>query len=425
MLDIKFIKENRSFVEQGLRKRGFRHLNLISDVLKLDQARKVLIQKIDALRQERKKVAKEREEIKRGRKIREELKQLEKQLAKTERGLKGVLYEIPNLPLDDVPGGPEENFEVVRKHGDPPKFNFVPKDHVDLGENLGIIDITRAVKVSGSRFAYLISDGALLELALINFAIDRLVKKGFIPVIPPTIIKKEITDKLGYWHGGGNENYYLLKDYEVGEDAHTIKELALYLVGTGEHSVVPMHMDEILPKNTLPQRYVAFSSCFRREAGSYGKDVRGILRVHQFDKIEMVSFAKPDDAEAELERLLGFAEGLMQELGLAYRVIKLAAEDLGFPTAKTYDIETWIPSQGRFRETHSISTTTDYQARRLGIRFYDGNKTKFVHILNGTALAVGRTILAILENYQNKDGSITVPEVLRQWMGKDRITISS
>ena len=235
------------------------------------------------------------------------------------------------------------------------------------------------------------------------------------------LIKKEITNGLGYWHGGGNENYYFVKDYEKIKQGKE-RELDLYLVGTGEHSVVPMHSGEVLEEKDLPRRYVAFSSCFRREAGSYGKDTRGILRVHQFDKVEMVSITTPEEDEKEHLKLLSYAETLVKELGLSYQVVELASGDMGFPTAKTYDIETWIPSQDKYRETHSISTTTDYQARRLDIKYRTKDGNKYVHVLNGTALAIGRTIIAILENYQQKDGSVVVPKVLQKYCGFEKIS---
>jgi len=234
------------------------------------------------------------------------------------------------------------------------------------------------------------------------------------------LIKKEITEGLGYWQAGGNENYYLVSDYQGLLSGGEVSN-PLYLVGTGEHSTVPMHKDEIFEEKSLPKKYVAFSSCFRREAGTYGKDTKGILRVHQFDKVEMVVFCKPEDDEKILQKMLSYSESLMKDLGLPFQIVTLAAGDIGFPTKKTYDIEVWLPGQNKYRETHSISTTADYQARRLNIKYKTSVGNKFVHILNGTAFALGRTIIAILENYQQEDGSVVIPEVLQKWMGKDRI----
>ena len=296
---------------------------------------------------------------------------------------------------------------------EPTKFTFIPKDHVVLGEALDLIDIKRAAKVSGTRFAYLKNEGALLEFALVQLVLEVLTSEGFTPIIPPVLIHKEITEGLGYWQAGGNEDYYNLNDPEEKKE--------LYLVGTAEHSIVPMHKDEIFQKKELPKRYVGFSSAFRREAGSYGKDTRGILRVHQFDKVEMVSFVTEEDDDKEHEYLLSLEEKLFQLLEIPYQVVKMCTGDLGFPIARKYDIEAWMPGQGKYREVTSTSTTTDFQARRLNIKYQDGNEKKYSHILNGTAFAIGRTIIAILENYQQEDGSVVVPEALRKYVGKSVI----
>lgn len=350
---------------------------------------------------------------------------------------------IPNVLMQDVPIGNETRNRILRAEGNKPQFDFTPRDHVEIGELLDIIDIERATKVSGTRFGYLKNEGVLLEFALVQLAMKNLVSKSFTPIIPPALIKQEITQGLGYWQGEGNENYYLVSDFEL-EGPEKGQPLPLYLVGTGEHSVVPMHKDEVINEKDLPKKYVAFSPCFRREAGSYGKDVRGILRVHQFDKVEMVAFVRPGDDEMERRKLLELSEGLMQALELPYQVVQLASGDLGFPSAETIDIETWIPSQSQYRETHSISTTTDFQARRLNIRYEDIEKAsarsttkpeksreevaevltpvrKYVHILNGTAFAIGRTIIAILENFQEEDGSVKIPEVLQKYTGFSEI----
>lgn len=423
MLDIKYIKENKDLVLKGLEKRLFKETSLVDKVLDLDEKRKELLIEVEKLRAEKNKIAQGGKFSEEGKKVKGELDKKEELLATLEKEIKEINYKLPNVPLEDVPGGSEEKKEVVKTVGKKTEFKFTPKDHLDLGVALGIIDTQRASKVSGSRFTYLKGDGVLLEFALVNYALEKLVAKGFIPVMPPMLIKKEIIEGLGYWSGGGNNNYYFVKDYEeIGEAKE--RELDLYLVGTGEHSVVPMHQGETLEEKELPKKYVAFSSCFRRESGTYGKDTRGILRLHQFDKVEMVVFAKPEEAEKVFSEMLSLSEEFMQDLGLPFQIVKLAAGDMGFPSAKTCDIETWLPGQGKYRETHSISTTTDYQARRLNIRYKTPDGNKYVHILNGTAFAIGRTIIAIMENYQQEDGSIIIPEVLRKWAGKEKISKS-
>ena len=417
MLDIKFIRENKEKVVKGLEKRLFKDVDLIDQALDLDKKRKTFLLEIEELRAKRNLIAKEKN-IEEGKKIKEELGKKEPELRELEEKLKEALYKLPSVLMDDVPAGPEENKKLVRKVGEPKKFDFTPKDHLELGIKLGMIDTQRASKVSGSRFTYLKGDGVLLELALINFALEKLTKEGFIPVFPPMLIKKEITDDLGYWQSGENKNYYSVLDFEE-EQKDKKSENPLYLIGTGEHSLVPMHKDELFEEKDLPKKYVAFSSCFRREAGTYGKDTKGILRMHQFDKVEMVCLTKPEESHDMHEKLLSISEGLMQELGIPYQVVILAAGDTAYPLSKTYDIESFMPGQGKYRETHSISTATDYQSRRLNIRYKSKDGNKYVHILNGTAFAIGRTIIAIMENYQNEDGSIAVPEVLRKWVGKD------
>jgi seryl-tRNA synthetase len=425
MLDINYIRENPEKVKSGLEKRLFKDIGLVDEIISLDEEKRRLQKEIENLRSERNKASSERN-IEEGKKVKLALSAKEPEFEKKEKELKEKLLSLPNIPEEGIPAGAEENKKLVKKVGEPKDFPFTPKDHLDLGIALGIIDCERASKVSGSRFAYLKGDGVLLEFALVNFAMEKLIKEGFTPVLPPMLIKKEITDNLGYWSGmsnegfTNNENYYLVFDYQGLLSGGRVPN-PLYLVGTGEHSLVPMHKDEILDEKDLPKKYVAFSSCFRREAGTYGKDTKGILRVHQFDKVEMVVFSTPEESEGLHKQMLKISEDLMQELGLPFQIVTLAAGDLGYPTAKTYDIETWMPGQDKYRETHSISTTTDYQARRLNIRYRSLDGNKYVHILNGTVFAVGRTIIAIMENYQNEDGSITIPKVLQKWMGKEKI----
>ena len=415
MLDVKFVKENREIVEKALAKKAYNFD--LDHLFRIDEERLRLIRVVDELRQRRNEAAKNRD-IEAGQEIKMQLEKEEMALSAVEEQFRAELFKIPNLPLEGVPEGDETHNQVIKKEGEPKQFDFEPADHVALGAAKDIIDIPRGAKVSGSRFAFLKGDGVLLELALVHYAMDRLMKEGFTPIVPPALIKQEITQGLGYWQGGGNENYYYVQDHDEEDQG---KDLNLYLIGTGEHSVAPMHSGEIFEEKELPKRYVAFSPCYRREAGSYGKDTHGILRVHQFDKVEMVSFVKPEDDAAERSKILALAESLVRQLELPYQTVRLASGDLSFPAAETIDIETWIPSQGKYRETHSISTTTDFQARRLGIKYRVGGETKFVHILNGTALAIGRIIIAILENYQTKDGSIEVPKVLREYLGKDSL----
>jgi len=419
MLDIKFIRGNAEAVQKGIKSKGS-DID-VKHILEIDNQQREFSLSVQKLREERNVVSREKD-IEKGKKIKEKLEKEEHELRSLEERLRELLLKIPNLPLKHVPIGEDSKNEVIKKVGEVKKFDFEPRDHLTLGESLDIIDVVRAAKVSGSRFGYLKNEGVLLEFALIQFVVEKLTQEGFTPLIPPVLIRREITDGLGYWQAGGNENYYFVRDYELSEDEQ-VKSLDLYLSGTGEHSTVPMHKDEVFAEKDLPKRYVIFSSCFRREAGTYGKDTRGIFRVHQFDKVEMVSFVKPEDDRKEREKLLFLVEKMMQDLGLPYQLVRLASGDLGFPSAETVDIETWIPSQKKYRETHSISTTTDFQARRLNIKFQEGNEKKFVHILNGTAFAIGRTIIAILENYQEKDGSVIIPKILQKYLPAGRQVI--
>ena len=319
MIDIKQIRENKKGVEKELAKKAF-DFNL-DHFLKIDETRAKLILEVDQFRTLRKAAAEERN-IERGKEIKEKLEKLEPALAAVEEEFTNEYYKIPNPPLSDVPVGDETKNEVLRQVGKTTKLAFKPKNHLEIGEQLDIIDTQRAAKVSGSRFAYLKGDGALLELALIQFAMNKLVDEGFTPIFPPALIKQEITKGLGYWQIGANENYYSVSDHAM--DGET-KDTNLYLVGTGEHSVVPMHSGEVFKDDDLPKKYVAFSPCFRRESGSYGKDTQGILRVHQFDKIEMIEFVKPEDDEKERRAMLKIVEDMMQELELPYQVVKLAS----------------------------------------------------------------------------------------------------
>lgn len=418
MLDLKFIRENPNVVVEDALKKGV--TVDIKTILELDSNYRELNTHVQQLQARRNAAAKERN-IEEGKKIKVELETLEGQLKEVKEKLDAELLKIPNLPNPEVPEGGEADFEVIKTVGDVKKFSFKPKDHLELGEALGIIDVARAAKVSGTRFAYLKNEGVFLELALVQFALQKLQKEGFSPVLPPVLIKSEITQGLGYWTPENKTNYYLTQNIEEIEKGKE-EESALYLVGTAEHALVPMRMNETFAGKDLPVRYVGFSPAFRRESGSYGRDTRGILRVHQFDKVEMVSFVREEDDEAELGKLTALSEELMNDLGLSYRVIRLASRDMSFPASETRDIETWMPAQDKYRETHSISTTGTFQARRLNIKYQDGDEKKYACILNGTAFAIGRTIVAILENYQQEDGSVVVPEVLRRYTGFDKIT---
>ncbi|OGZ40227.1 MAG: serine--tRNA ligase [Candidatus Portnoybacteria bacterium RIFCSPLOWO2_02_FULL_40_15] len=415
MLDIKFIRENPEKVKEGCRKKQVKVD--IDWLLELDKKKREMLQEVEQLRAEQNRISEQgtanSEQHKNAKKIKEQIKSLEPELEKTEKELENLIQQAPNLPLDEVPEGKDEkDNKVLREVGKKPKFNFKPKDYLTIAEKLDLIDIERAAKVSGSRFGYLKREAVLLEFALIQLAFDVLIKEGFIPIAPPVMIKP------GPYRGTGR----LLAGME--EERYFIPKDELYLIGSAEHTVGPMHMNEVFKEDDLPRRYVGFSTCFRREAGSYGRDTKGILRVHQFDKVEMFVFTKPKDSLKEHDFLLAQEEMIMQLLGLSYRVVLLCAGDMDWIDVKQYDIETWLPGQNQYRETHSCSNTSDFQAQGLNIRYKDQktNKTSFVHTLNATALAIGRTIIAILENYQQKDGSVLVPKVLRKYVGKDKIT---
>ncbi len=422
MLDIQFIRDNPEKVKKGVSAKQL-DAKLVDKVLELDEKRRVLLGEIESLRARRNEIAKKKPfDRAQGKKVKEELREKKPELDKVEKEYKEALWKVPNLPADDVPVGKDESEnKVLRKVGKPKKFSFKPKGHLELGEALDIIDVKRAAKVSGTRFGYLKGDAALLEFALVNFAFELLIKEGFIPILPPALMKVPVFHKLGYSEHLGHENYYYVLA-DPNKKSRGEEEEGYYLIGTSEHSVVPYFMDETLKVADLPKRFVSFSTCFRREAGSYGRDTRGILRVHQFDKVEMISFTKPKDGEKEHDYLLSLEEKLFKALELPYQVVQMCTGDLGAPAANKIDLEAWMPGQGKYREVTSTSNTTDFQARRLNIKYQAKDKTEFVHTLNGTVFAMGRTIIAILENYQQKDGSVVVPKVLQKWMGKGKIT---
>ena len=427
MIDIKEILKKPEYFQEACRKKGVA-IDLYELIEKKNLQNKLIKERDDLkhklkVKSKSKITDKEKEELK---KIKILIKELDEKIKALDKEIFEIIRKIPNPPFDWVPVGKDENDNVVLKEvGEKTKFDFEPKDYLTIAQDLDLIDVKRAAKVSGSRFGYLKNQLAILEFALVNFVLDELTNKEtvekiiksinldlpaktFIPIVPPVMIKPEIMWGLGYIDDG---------DIEV----FKIPEDNLVLVGTAEHSIVPYFKDEILNEKDMPIRFIGFSTCFRREAGSYGKDVRGILRVHQFDKLEMVSFTLPEKSIEEHKFLLGVEEYLMQKLKIPYRVIHICTGDLGAPAAEKFDIEAWIPSENRYRETHSCSNTTDFQARRLNIRVKRKNKLEFVHILNGTAFAIGRTLIAIIENYQTKDGRIKVPEVLTKYVNFDII----
>ncbi len=420
MIDIKLIRENPDLFEKAARDKGV-SINA-PHIIEIADKQKELAIAVQTLREERNRLAKsisqatehERKAvIEEGKKVKILLEQKEHALSSVEEELRNVLLSIPNPAKTDVKFGKDDKEnDVIRTHGEVVNQTFTPKDHLALGESLDIIDTQRAAKVSGARFAYLKNEAVLLEFALVQFAMSFLIKEGFTPIIPPVLIKRDTMEGLGYMENGGEEDMFGVPSDD------------LFLVGTAEHALVPMHKDEILNLKDLPKRYVGFSSAFRREAGSYGKDTKGIIRVHQFDKIEMVSFVEQGKDDEEHDYLLGIEEKLFQSLKIPYQVVKMCTGDLGFPAARKYDIEAWMPFQQKYREVTSVSTVTDFQSRRLNIRYRDGEKTEYASILNGTAFAIGRTIVAILENYQMEDGSVIIPEVLREYVGKDKITLN-
>ena len=410
MLDINLIRENPEKIKKGIADKGY-DPSLVDRILKVDEARRKLLLEVEDWRGQRNKLGKE--DLEKAKKIKETLQKIEPDLAAVEEELKNLLWQLPNPALAGVPIGEDERENVeIKTWGTIPQFDFPVKSHDQLGKDLDVIDTQRAGKISGARFGYLKGDGVMLEMALLDLGFKTLIKKGFTPIFPPVMIKKEVMEALGYNNKGFAETYLLPDDN-------------LALIATAEHAIVPYYKDEVLNEADLPKRFVGFSSAFRRESGSYGKDTKGIFRVHQFNKLEMVSFTRPEDSEKEHEFFLSLEEELMQALELPYHVLRICTGDLGDPVAAKYDIEAWFPSEGKYRETHSCSNCTDYQARRLNIKYRTTKNqqqiTEYVHILNGSVFSE-RPILAILENYQQKDGSVLIPPVLRDYIGKDKIS---
>ena len=415
MIDLKILRENPEAIQMAAMNKGVTIDT--AHILEIDRKYRELTQEVQKLQEERNAFNKDikgkptDEQIAKGKELKERIEKVDNSLGAVKEELDIELAKIPNPSKPDVKvGASDKENDVIKTYKEPTKFDFTPKDHLELGEILNIIDVESAAAVSGARFAYLKNDAVLLEFALVQFGLETLMKEGFTPVIPPVLIKRETMKGLGYMENGGDEDMFSLAQDDM------------FLVGTAEQSLVPMMKDKTLNGKDLPKRFVGFSSAFRREAGSYGKDTRGILRVHQFDKLEMVSFVKKDEDDKEHEYLLSLEEKFFKELDIPYQVVKMVTGDLGFPAARKYDIEAWMPAQEKYREVTSVSTVTDFQARRLRIKYRDGDRTEFTNILNGTAFAIGRTIIAILENYQQEDGSVVIPEVLRKYMGKDMIT---
>lgn len=422
MIDIKLIREQPEKIKAATIAKGFDG-KVVDEVVLLDEKRRKLMFEVETLRAERNKFTKD--DIEKGKQLKIKLKDLEDELKVIEEKFDESNLAIPSPAADDVEIGTADKNEAIKTVGKPNKFNFTVRDHIDIGLLTDTIDLERGAKVAQSGFYYLKGDGALLEMALINFAFAKLVKHGFTPVITPNVAKERNIVGCGFQARSDKERQIYHID---GED--------LDLVATAEITLVGMHTDEILDVSKLPLLYAGYSSCYRREIGSYGKDVRGILRVHEFRKVEMVVFCLPEESEKWHEKLLAIEEEIWQDLEIPYQVVKMATGDLGNAASKKYDIEAWMPSQNKYREVTSTSNTTDFQARRLNIRFKQNNpgsmslmgvgggqRIEYVHTLNGTVLALSRAPIAIYENYQNADGSVTIPEVLRPYMGKDKIEI--
>ena len=412
MIDLNLLRENPDLVRASQVARG-KDVGLVELALELDSKKRTALQEYEALRAQQnahgKLVASAPKEekaalIAQGKQMAQDVKDLDARASSAENELMLVINQIENIILDGVPSGGEEDFVLVKEVGQKPTFSFTPKDHSELGTSLDVIDIERGVKISGSRFYFLKGMGARLELALMQLGLDQASEAGFEALITPTLVKPSVMQGTGFLGEHSSEIYYLPAD-------------DLYLTGTSEVALAGFHSDEILDSLDEPKRYAGWSTCYRREAGSYGKDVTGILRVHQFNKLEMFSYCKPEEAEAEHERLLAWQEQMLQKCELPYRVIDIAAGDLGSSAAKKYDVEAWVPSQERYRELTSTSNCTTYQARRLNTRYRDENgKPKIAATLNGT-LATTRWLVAILENHQQADGSVLIPKALRPYLG--------
>jgi seryl-tRNA synthetase len=425
MLSVDFIRNSSDAVREGMEKRGL-DPKVVDDFLRVDEEWRKVGGELDGTRAKQNELSKQLAGGKDPAESAGADHGARDALIAEAKGLKGkvdgleakkrkfgeerdeILNNMPNVPLPDVPVGSDESAnKVLREEGKKPEFGFGVRDYLVLAEGLGIINVGQSAKVSGSRFGYLLGDAVLLEFALVRLAFDVLLKEGFQPIVPPVMIRPEVYQGMGRLAGDQKEErYYLEKE-------------GLYLAGSSEHTVGPYQMGSVIPEEELPKRYAAFSTCFRREAGSYGRDTKGILRVHQFDKVEMFSFSRPDKSDEEHRFLLSMQERLMKELKLPYRVVEICTGDMGWTDVKQFDIEAWMPGQDEYRETHSCSNTTDFQARGINVKYRGkGGKADYVHMLNATGFAVGRMLIAIIENYQRKDGSVEVPRVLRSYVGK-------
>ena len=418
MLDLKKVCDNIEYVEERLSGRSG-HFP-IAEVAQKAKRRKEIIREVEALKAEKNKVSAEIAQMKREgkacddliKKMRDEgdkIKALDDELSEVESSLKELMYAIPNLPDESVPVGSDSDDNVeVRRWGEPTKFDFEPKAHWDIGTSLDMLNFEQAGKITGTRFTVYRNWGAKLERAITNLMLDTHAKSGYTEIFPPFMVNRDSMLGTGQ-----------LPKFE--EDMFAVKGTNYYLIPTAEVPVTNLHRGDVLSADQLPIKYCAYTACFRAEAGSAGRDTRGLIRQHQFNKVELVKFAHPDHSFEELESLTHDAEKILQLLKIPYRVVCLCTGDLGFSSTKTYDIEVWLPSYGRFVEISSCSNFVDFQARRANIRFKENGKTQFVHTLNGSGLAIGRTTAAVMENYQNADGSITVPEVLRPYIGTDII----
>lgn len=423
MLDIKFIKDNKDIVEAAVKNKN-RQVN-IDELLKTFDLRKDLRKQLDDLNTERNLAAKNRD-IKKGIELKKQAEDLEAKYNKTDKDFVSFMIKVPNIPSVDTPVGPDESGNVViRNWGEKPKFDFEPKEHFDVAGALGLLDTETAAKISGSRFAYIKGDLAMMQFALIQHCLNILTNndtlekiatdaglsintKSFIPIIPPVFIRPAVQNRMARYMAP--EDHYLFPDDD------------LMLIGSAEHTLGPIHMDSIIEEKDLPIRYAGYSTAFRREAGTYGKDTRGILRQHQFDKLEMESFALPEQALNEQNFLVAIQEHILQTLKLPYEVMLVCTGDMGFPDTRQIDINTWMPGQNTYRETHSADYTSSFQSRRLNTRVRRADGTlEPLHMNDATVVAIGRTLIAIIENYQQADGSIKVPEVLQKYLGKEFI----
>lgn len=420
MIDIKLLRETPEVIRQGIEKR--RNPLDLDEILALDASRRELLYELEQLKAEQNRASEEIARLKKAKQdasgtiaamkaVSEKAKQLDEQVKQKDVELEGKLLLVPNMPDATVPlGASDADNREERVWGTPPTFDFEPKDHVDIGQGLGILDFECAAKLTGARFCLSKGVGALLERAVINLMLNtHTLEHGYTEILPPFMVNSDSMRGTGQLP-------------KFAADLFHVEGFDFWLIPTAEVPVTNIHRDEILDADRLPIKYCSYTPCFRSEAGSYGKDTRGMIRQHQFNKVELVKFTKPEQSWEELERLTNDAETILKKLGLAYRVVTLSTGDLGFSAAKTYDIEVWLPGQGKYREISSCSNFTDFQARRANIRFRREKKPELVHTLNGSGLAVGRTVVAILENYQQQDGSVIVPEALRPFMhGLERI----